>query len=264
MDQYTFIRSNAAISMACGLVSNIRRGDCENIFKTLRLIEAHLQDAGGDPRDDEVWKSELKVTREELCALYNEMQKAKRHSPLLTGDDCAKAIQIMDAELSDIEDIGTIYYYAQSRHNHIPSMREEEQRRLAEEFMRQSYLYTSELLGWDRYAAFRVARHQGEVVGFADTRSIAGETNSSTAMINLFYVDPGYWREKVGTRLIKHAEQFLRGNGAKLGVLKTSKNENAVWSFYSAMGWRQYTGPKEQNPLYRTGIEDPVFVKNFG
>ena len=84
---------------------------------------------------------------------------------------------------------------------------------------------------------FFVAESDGEVVGFA----IAAPDGDHEATYHLYriYVHPDHWSEGVGTELLAHLEDELRGRGAdRLRLSVFAENETAV-GFYESRGFER-------------------------
>jgi GNAT superfamily N-acetyltransferase len=72
-----------------------------------------------------------------------------------------------------------------------------------------------------------VAERQGKILGF----SMILRRQDGDAELNGLFVEPGYWRQGVGTRLIRAAELFAASEGA--GSMFVIANPRAV-GFYAA------------------------------
>ncbi|MBX0325384.1 GNAT family N-acetyltransferase [Halomicroarcula sp. F13] len=86
----------------------------------------------------------------------------------------------------------------------------------------------------DSDRVFLVATVDGDVVGFAE----AGPTEADrTWSLARCYVDPGHWREGIGTALLDAIESGVRDRGGRrLRLVVMADNDDAV-AFYESRGF---------------------------
>jgi putative acetyltransferase len=89
--------------------------------------------------------------------------------------------------------------------------------------------------------SFFVAREQGEAVGTAACRRMAGEPATGGqpyGEIKRMYVDPSRRGRRIGARLLEAAEARLRHDGYRLALLETGRDQTEAVKRYESAGYR--------------------------
>jgi putative acetyltransferase len=88
--------------------------------------------------------------------------------------------------------------------------------------------------------SFFVAREQGEAVGTAACRRMAGEWatgNLPYGEIKRMYVDPSRRGRRIGAQLLVAAEERLRRDGYRLALLETGRDQSEAVKRYEGAGY---------------------------
>ncbi|MFM7705290.1 MAG: GNAT family N-acetyltransferase [Rubrivivax sp.] len=99
-------------------------------------------------------------------------------------------------------------------------------------------LSVDELLAPD--VSFFVAREQGEAVGTAACRRMAGEPATSGqpyGEVKRMYVDPSRRGRRLGARLLGTVEDRLRREGYRLALLETGRDQTEAVKRYESAGY---------------------------
>ncbi|MFM7505959.1 MAG: GNAT family N-acetyltransferase [Rubrivivax sp.] len=99
-------------------------------------------------------------------------------------------------------------------------------------------LSVDELLAPD--VSFFVAREQGEAVGTAACRRMAGEPATGGqpyGEIKRMYVDPSRRGRRLGARLLGAVEDRLRRDGYRLALLETGRDQTEAVKCYESAGY---------------------------
>lgn len=89
---------------------------------------------------------------------------------------------------------------------------------------------------------FFVARDDGQVVGTAAFRRMAGEAATAGrpyGEIKRMYVDPSRRGRRLGARLLAALEAALRAEGIGLALLETGRDQTEAVKLYTAAGYRE-------------------------
>jgi putative acetyltransferase len=88
--------------------------------------------------------------------------------------------------------------------------------------------------------SFFVAREQGEAIGTAACRRMAGEPATGGrpyGEIKRMYVDPSRRGRQLGARLLEAVEDRLRRDGYRLALLETGRDQVEAVKRYEAAGY---------------------------
>jgi putative acetyltransferase len=99
-------------------------------------------------------------------------------------------------------------------------------------------LSVDELLSAD--ISFFVAREQGEAVGTAACRRMAGEPATGGqpyGEVKRMYVDPSRRGRRLGARLLDVVEERLRRDGYRLALLETGRDQTEAVKRYERAGY---------------------------
>ncbi|MEY3271561.1 MAG: hypothetical protein RLZZ341_462 [Pseudomonadota bacterium] len=99
-------------------------------------------------------------------------------------------------------------------------------------------LSVDELLSAD--ISFFVAREQGEAVGTAACRRMAGEPATGGqpyGEVKRMYVDPARRGRRLGARLLDAVEERLRRDGYRLALLETGRDQTEAVKRYERAGY---------------------------
>jgi putative acetyltransferase len=89
---------------------------------------------------------------------------------------------------------------------------------------------------------FFVARDQGQAVGTAAFRRMAGEAATggrAYGEIKRMYVDPSRRGQRLGARLLAALEAALRAESFALALLETGRDQAEALKLYTAAGYRE-------------------------
>jgi putative acetyltransferase len=87
---------------------------------------------------------------------------------------------------------------------------------------------------------FFVAREQGEAIGTAACRRMAGEPATGGqpyGEVKRMYVDPSRRGRRLGARLLDAVEDRLRRDGYRLALLETGRDQTEAVKRYTAAGY---------------------------
>ena len=88
--------------------------------------------------------------------------------------------------------------------------------------------------------SFFVAREQGEAIGTAACRRMAGELATGGqpyGEVKRMYVDPSRRGRRLGARLLDAVEDRLRRDGYRLALLETGRDQTEAVKRYTAAGY---------------------------
>ena len=106
------------------------------------------------------------------------------------------------------------------------------------------------------------------VTDFERTRGMVGieRLSDDEAEVRRMYVDAGWRRRGIGSRLLAHAENFCAGAGYARIVLSTSALQEAAKALYEARGYRlvrQVVADEQTNRTVGGGIRRYHYVKEL-
>ena len=102
-----------------------------------------------------------------------------------------------------------------------------------------------------------VASADGRVAGFA---SVEYRAWNRLGQIQGLAVDPGFRRRGVAAGLVRRAEAFVRGRGARGLYVDTPVTNAIARTFYASAGYREaYTMPE----YYDEGLDGVTYLKLF-
>ncbi|MFN9745780.1 MAG: GNAT family N-acetyltransferase [Betaproteobacteria bacterium] len=88
--------------------------------------------------------------------------------------------------------------------------------------------------------SFFVAREQGQAIGTAACRRMAGEPATAGqpyGEIKRMYVDPSRRGRRLGARLLEAVEERLRRDGHRLALLETGRDQTEAVKRYESAGY---------------------------
>lgn len=88
---------------------------------------------------------------------------------------------------------------------------------------------------------------------------ITDPANQDLACLRLMYIDPGYFRQGIGSRLVDLAQRFMEEEGYQRGVLITHAANRKARSFYEKMGWVLDSLIDEQVPEF---FQEPPLMRS--
>ncbi|MBQ9272430.1 MAG: ribosomal protein S18-alanine N-acetyltransferase [Mogibacterium sp.] len=97
-----------------------------------------------------------------------------------------------------------------------------------------------------------VAEADGEKLGYAEFRSVAGE-----AQIYNIAVDPGFRRKGIGEALLRHMIEKAEADGCSVVNLEVKAGNDAAMELYSRLGFREVG---RRRGYYNGGSEDAVLM----
>jgi GNAT superfamily N-acetyltransferase len=86
--------------------------------------------------------------------------------------------------------------------------------------------------------ALLIDREPGHAVGFASIGpSRDCDADGHTGEVQALYVDPAYWRQGLGGKLLRAASSALSRNGFRVATLWVLRSHRAAQRFYVRAGW---------------------------